>query len=118
FSAETPRAAPRTLPAPAHSGYVCEDDARPAHIGGRAARTPDAVDDTPDDLRPVSAALRGFVQLAGIQDARVQPDQRGRIADRTRAIATVGQAWAYLVEVADRLRAIGLGGGTGPAAPA
>jgi len=98
LSADTPREAPWTLPDPADSGFVCEGWTRPA--------------DVRDDLRPVNSALRGFIQLAAILDARVRPDRRVGIADRTRAVQTQGEAREYLVEVATRLRAVGLGGGS------
>jgi phospholipase C len=94
LSAEQPREAPDTLPAPADSGFVC--------LADEAAE---------DDLRPVTSTLRAFVQLAAIQDARLRPELRPLAAERTQAVRTAGQAREYLVEVAARLRAVGLGGG-------
>jgi hypothetical protein len=44
--------------------------------------------------------------------APVRSDLRGWIADRVRAIETTDQAREYLLEVAARLRAVGLGGGS------
>jgi phospholipase C len=96
LAAEQPRDAPYTLPPPADSGVVCE--------GRRASEDPQP------DLEPVDAALRGFVQLAAIQEARLEPQVRTRIADRVQAVTTKGEACEYLVEVAAKLRAAGLVG--------
>jgi phospholipase C len=96
LSAQQPRDSPHTLPPPADSGFVCE--------GSGTAQDP------PVDLRPVGPALRGFVQLAAIQEARLEPQARTRIADRARAVTTRRDACEYLVEVAAKLRAAGLGG--------
>jgi phospholipase C len=103
LSAGTPREAPRTLPAPADSGFVCAQD-RPSVVVSPAAE--------PVDLREVPPALQAFVQLAAIQDARLQPDLRARIPHLVRAVTTVQEAREYLVAVATRLRAAGLGGGS------
>jgi phospholipase C len=94
LAAEQPRDAPYTLPPPADSGFDCED-----------WRVPE---DPHDDLEPVDPALRGFVQLAAIQQARLEPPARSRIANRMQAITTKGDAVRYLVEVAAKLRAAGL----------
>ncbi len=102
LSAQSPRETPRTLPAPADSGFVCAGDA------ATEAATDAAVD---DDRRPVTSTLRAFVQLAAIQDARLRPEVRALTAERTQAVRTAGQARGYLAEVAARLRAVGLGGG-------
>ena len=96
LAAEQPRDAPYTLPPPADSGFVCE--------GRRASEDPRA------DLEPVDPALRGFVQLAAIQEARLEPHARSRIADRAQAVTTKREACEYLVEVAAKLQAAGLGG--------
>jgi phospholipase C len=99
LSAETPREAPGVLPEPADSGFVC----------GEGLPQPVPADPV-TDARPVGAALRGFVQTASILDARLRPELRTHLlATQTRVIATVGQAREYLVDVATRLRAIGLG---------
>ena len=59
---------------------------------------------TEEALRaPVSAAMRGFVQLAAIHDLRMNPDERPRIEERVRAIENTGQARAYVDDVATRL---------------
>ena len=97
LSAEQPRDAPHTLSAPADSGFVCE---------GRRA----SAGSTEHDLEPVGPALRGFVQLAAIQEARLDPPARSRIADRAQAVTTKRDACEYLVEVAAKLRAAGLAG--------
>ncbi len=94
LSAERPRPAPRTLPSPADSGFECG--------AGRFAEDPQ------ENLEPVDAALRGFVELAAIQEARLERDNRFHIAERAQAITTKGAASAYLVEVAAKLRAAGL----------
>jgi phospholipase C len=94
LAAEQPRDAPYTLPPPADSGFACEDRHAP--------------EDPHDDLEPVDQTLRGFVQLAAIQEARLEPPARSRIADRIRTITTKGDAVRFLVEVAAKLRAAGL----------
>jgi phospholipase C len=96
LAAQEPRDAPHTLPPPADSGVDCEER--------RASEDPQA------DLEPVDAALRGFVQLAAIQEARLEPPLRTRVADRVQAITTKGEACEYLVEVAAKLRAAGVVG--------
>jgi phospholipase C len=96
LTAEQPRDTPATLPSPATSGVVCAD--------------PGAAPDPRDDLAPVDPALLGFVELAAIQHARLEPHARSRIADRVQAITTKGEACEYLVEVAAKLEAAGLGG--------
>jgi phospholipase C len=100
LSAPAPRDTPWTLPAPADSGFDC--DSAPRDAGEAFA-----------DLRPADRTLQAFVQLAAIQDARLQPDLRDRILDRVRAIETTGQACEYLAEVANRLRAAGIGTAAG-----
>jgi phospholipase C len=94
LSAERPRDAPRTLPDPADSGFVCGGRRRAA--GQRS------------DVAPIDAALRGFVQVAAIQQARLEPHARSRIANRAQALTTKRQAADYLVRVAAKLRAAGL----------
>jgi phospholipase C len=96
LSAEVPREAPRTLPAPADSGFDCASDERSG--------------EDPPGPSEVTPAVRAFVEIAAIQDARLQPERRGQIAERMRAVATMSDARDYLVEVATRLRAAGLGG--------
>jgi len=96
LSASEPREAPWTLPDPADSGITCAD---------RAPRAE-------PDHGPVPAALRAFVELAAIQDGRLRPDRARAAVDRARAATTVEAARAYLAEVAERLRAAGLGGGS------
>ncbi len=112
LSAPAPREAPRTLPAPADSGFDCDGYGLSARTGTRSAGSPRGAGEALADLRPVDRTLQAFVQLAAIQDARLRPDLRRRIADRARATETMGQAREYLVEVAARLRAVGLGGGS------
>jgi phospholipase C len=92
LSADTPREAPRTLPAPARSGLVCEELHRAASDGG-------------DRL---TSTLGAFVELAAIVDGRLQPEARAQIAGRVQAIQTVSQATAYLMDVATRLAAAGV----------
>ena len=99
LSAGTPREAPEVLPAPANSGFEC--------LEGPLGQLPAQLT---DDTRPVGAALRGFVQTASIVDARLRPELRTHLlAERTRLVDTVGQAREYLVDVATRLRTVGLG---------
>jgi phospholipase C len=97
LSATTPRDAPETLPDPADSGFSC-DDLVLSSLAAEAAQ-----------LRPVGPALRAFVQLAATLDARLRPEQLPRLADRVHAVQTVRHARDYLMEVAARLRAAGLG---------
>jgi phospholipase C len=96
LSARQPRETPRTLPDPAESGFECGS--------GRLAHDPS------DGLEPVSAALRGFVQLAAIHEARLEPQAKFEIADRAQAITTKAEASVYLVEVAAKMRAAGFAG--------
>ena len=95
LSAETPREAPRTLPDPAESGFDCASDER--------------AEDTIDEAAVVPPAIRAFVELAAIQDARLQPHWRAEIAERMSAVDTMGEARDYLVDVATRLQAAGIG---------
>jgi phospholipase C len=97
MSAPTPREAPRTLPAPAESGFDCDDPRR-------------AADHQRAGLRPLTSTLGSFVELAAIVDIRLRPDARAQIESHARAIQTVERARGYLVEVATRLRAHGIGG--------
>jgi len=75
LSAEEPREAPPTLPAPADSGIRCESDHQ------ELVRTEEEV---ADDLPEVAAAVRAFVHLAAILDTRLRPEHRLRIGDRAR----------------------------------
>ena len=75
LSAEEPREAPLTLPAPADSGFRCESDHQ------ELVRTEEEV---ADDLPEVAAAVRAFVHLAAILDTRLRPEHRLRIGDRAR----------------------------------
>ncbi|GIH02965.1 phosphoesterase [Rhizocola hellebori] len=93
LSARQPRDTPRTLPSPAESGFECG-------VG--------RIDFDPADARePVDAALRGFVQLAAIQERRLEPQASSQIADRAEAITTKAEASRYLVEVAAKMRTAG-----------
>jgi phospholipase C len=97
LSAEQPRHdAPYTLSPPADSGFVCED--------AYASMEPQA------NLEPVDAALSAFVQLAAIQEARLEPHAEARVAARARAVTTRGEAVEYLADVSAKLRAAGLDG--------
>jgi phospholipase C len=96
LSAAAPRDAPLTLPAPADSGFVCDDPRRASKH---------------DDQRPITSTLRAFVELAAIQDCRLRPELREEIVARARTIHTVAEAREYVVDVAARLEAVGLGGG-------
>jgi len=121
LSADTMRDAPLTLPAPADSGFTCGAD-QPVERAARPAgappppRTPlhDAygtpADETELAARPVSATLRGFVEIAAMQDVRLHPADREDVIQRVRAIRTLGDARTYIDGVATQLRAVGLGG--------
>jgi phospholipase C len=95
MSADAPRESPRTLPAPAQSGLVCDDPRR-------VAETSQAGDGR------IASTMGAFVELAAIVDGRLRPDAQTQIADGVQAIQTVDQATAYLLDVATRLRAAGV----------
>ncbi|MFE9421499.1 alkaline phosphatase family protein [Kitasatospora sp. NPDC006697] len=85
--APAPRPSPRTLPRPADSGFVLDDDALdPVAAAG-----------------PVGPAGRGFVRTAAILHTRLQPERRAEIEQRVAGIGTVGEAGAYLAEVRGHL---------------
>jgi phospholipase C len=95
LSAQRPRHAPHTLPAPADSGFDCE-----------ARRVTAETAESGFEL--VDAALRGFVELAAIVEARLEPHATARIVEQAQAITTKADASAYLVKVAAKLRAAGV----------
>jgi phospholipase C len=109
------RDAPLTLPSPADSGFSCDDPpveravpgpkTTPAQLtGSRQSPGADAVA-TAADTRPITPAMRGFVETAAIMDARLHPDQRERVARELQAIHTLGEARTYVAEVTAQLRA-------------
>ncbi|MFB7912210.1 alkaline phosphatase family protein [Kitasatospora sp. NPDC056076] len=92
LSADAPREAPRTLPDPAESGVSWK-----AEAAGPA-----------DPGRPVTATLRGFVETAAIQEARLHPQEHDRISRRAAGIATVADAEQYLSDITAQLGRAGL----------
>jgi phospholipase C len=94
LSAEKPRDTSRTLPPPADSGFDC--DARRA------------TEEAQNSLKPVTPAVRGFVELAAIHEARLEPHARPRNLARAEAVTTMGAAREYLLEVALKLRGAGI----------
>jgi phospholipase C len=108
LSADTPRTdAPQTLPPQAASGFSCEDD--PQQPGSAQTAIISRTDPDEATSQAVPATLRGFVELAAIQESRLSPDNRGGITQRLRTIHTLADALQYLQEVTAQLRAIGLG---------
>ncbi|MGH7484612.1 MAG: hypothetical protein ACREMY_03275, partial [bacterium] len=110
LSLDTPRTdAPLTLPDAAESGFFCDDDPPPPTrdvqqplLERRRLHGPV----TPESLQaPVTSTMRGFVQLAAIHDARMNPESREAIKQRVRSIDNTGEARAYLDDVAVRLSA-------------
>jgi len=102
--------APFTLPDAADSGFFCDDDPTPPPTRGVQQqileRRPLRGPATPESLQaPVTSTMRGFVQLAAIHDARMNPENREAIKQRVRSIVNTGQARAYLDDVAVRLSA-------------
>ncbi len=124
LSADVMRDAPLTLPDPADSGFSCGDDqpvgqeARTAAAAGtpQAVRTPlhdaygRAASEAELAVRPVSATLRGFVEVAAMQDFHLHPRERDRVEQQVRAIRTLGDARAYIADVAAQLQAASLNG--------
>ncbi|MFB7125730.1 hypothetical protein [Kitasatospora sp. NPDC056273] len=106
LSAAEPRGdAPLTLPAPADSGFTCDDegdDGAPVGPG----EGPVGVRTTAD--RPISSTLQGFLQVAALHDARLHPAERERIVRQLRSVHTVRDAHGYLTQVLARLDAAGL----------
>ncbi|MFJ5926995.1 alkaline phosphatase family protein [Kitasatospora sp. NPDC092948] len=97
LSADTPRDAPLTLPAPHPPELTCGDDRRAGPPAPAAAAD-----------RPLTPTLRGFVQVAALHDARLHPAERERIAEQVGRFRTVGEAHAYLARVTSQLRAVGV----------
>jgi phospholipase C len=114
LSADAMRDAPLTLPPPADSGFFCDGDqqvGQEARAAGAAPRTPlhdaygQAASEAELAVRPVTAPLRGFVEIAAIQDLHLHPHERERVQQRVRSIRTLGDARDYLAEVAAQLPA-------------
>jgi phospholipase C len=103
LSLKTPRTdAPWTLPEAANSGFNCNDDASNPPSGPAG---PLDAPVQPDGSRPIGPSLRGFVELAGIIDARLHPTEKASIAKRVRELSTVGAAHAYLTRINIQLQA-------------
>ena len=104
LSLKSPRTdAPTTLPPSAPPALVCDDEAAPPTAGGaKAAGVPGSTSEA--SLRPITATLRGFVELAGIIDGRLHPAEKERIRQRVLTIRTVGQARTYFGEVATQVQ--------------
>jgi hypothetical protein len=49
--------------------------------------------------------LATTLQVAAIQHMRLEPERKGEIVERVRAIQTLEQAQAYLREVSDKIKA-------------
>lgn len=99
-------AVPRTdaslsLPAVADSGFNCNDDSANPPSGPSGPVGPA----DSDGSRPIPASLRGFVELAGIIDARLHPTDKVQIARRVREVQTVAAANSYLERVSAQLQA-------------
>jgi phospholipase C len=116
LSADVMRDAPLTLPDPADSGFSCGDDQpvdQEARTAGAVAapRTPlhdaygRAASEAELAVRPVSATLRGFVEVAAMQDFHLHPHERDRVEQQVRAIRTLGDARDYIAGVAAELQA-------------
>ncbi|MDQ2810928.1 MAG: hypothetical protein M3Z75_03355 [Actinomycetota bacterium] len=92
--------------------------ARTAQAAGPRTPLPDAYGRAASGaelaVRSVSATLRGFVEIAGIQDLQLNPHERERIQQRIRAIRTLGDARDYIAEVAAQLPATRPGRTAGP----
>ena len=113
LSADTPRTdAPLTLPPPAVSGFSCDDDS-PQPGAQRTAIIP-STDSEEAASQPVPVTIRGFLELAAIQDSRLNPDDRESIASRLRTIRTLADALQYFQGVTAQLEAIGLGAARHP----
>lgn len=102
-------ASPRTdaidaMPRAKDSGWSCGEDPVPS-AGGNNAPAGSAGDESRDPTKPVSATLRGFVELAALADARLHPTEKKRIRMRLMSIRTIGDARSYLGEVSPQLRA-------------
>jgi phospholipase C len=112
------RDAPLTLPNPADSGFTCGDEqptARAAPLRtatvtrgterSEFGRQGEIANAAAAEARPITATLRGFVEIAAIQDARLNPAELKRVARRVRTIRTLGEAHAYMAEVTAQLHA-------------
>jgi hypothetical protein len=64
--------------------------------------------------RPVGASLRGFVEIAAMQDLHLGPHERERVQQRVRAIRTLGDACDYIAVVAAQLPTASPGGAAKP----
>ncbi|MDH6126344.1 alkaline phosphatase family protein [Kitasatospora sp. GP82] len=122
LTADAPRDAPRTLPDPAVSGFSCGEDA-PGPGGPPLGGPPRAAGDAAGaaaaeaaDL-PLTATLRGFVQTAAIQEARLRPAEREQVGQRAGSLGTVGEAGQYLADVRGQLSGRGLRIAGPPGAP-
>jgi phospholipase C len=96
--------APIALDAAADSGWSCGE----APVPSAAANPPPAGSagaQSEDTTKPITATLRGFVELAAIADARLHPAEKKRIRMRLMTLRTVGDAREYLAEIAPQLRA-------------
>ncbi|WP_049649846.1 alkaline phosphatase family protein [Kitasatospora sp. MY 5-36] len=106
LSAAEPRGdASLTLPAPADSGFTCDDEGDGGAPVG-PGEGPVGVRTTAD--RPISSTLQGFLQVAALHDARLHPAERERIVRQLRSVHTVRDAHGYLTQVLARLDAAGL----------
>jgi phospholipase C len=106
--------APLTLPDPAVSGFTCNGDqpaepiTKPRMAMSTRGPEPSEIrreaDAGPAEARPITATLRGFVEIAAIQDARLHPAERERVRRRIRTIHTLGEAHAYMAEITAQLQ--------------
>lgn len=94
--------APWTLPDAASSGFSCGDDANNPPSGPSGPLNEPV---KPDGSRPLSPSLRGFVELAGIIDARLHPNNKVDIASRIQKLSTVADAHTYMTRVHTQLQA-------------
>ncbi|MGZ4724083.1 MAG: alkaline phosphatase family protein [Ilumatobacteraceae bacterium] len=102
MSLATARAdAPLTLPEPADSGFRCDDDPTGTPIGpGSPGEAHDAIDATE---RPVTSTVRGFLHVAAIMDARMNPHDKAEIVERVANIDNLAEANNYMNSVAAHL---------------
>ncbi|NWJ42343.1 MAG: hypothetical protein HXX12_15390 [Geothrix sp.] len=102
LSLPAPRSdAPWTLPEAAKSGFNCADDASNPPSGPTG---PLAEPVNPDESHPIGPSLRGFVELAGIIDARLHPTDKAQIARRVQELTTQADAHTYLTRVHTQLQ--------------